>query len=140
MTCVAWDGKTLAADKQCEWDGRPNYTTKVFRIRFKNKIYLIGFSNSEGPALKFVEHFRKKGFENYPEVSGSNILIISKKDSWLIDADGFRVPMTSKIWTLGSGGDIALGAMVMGASAKEAVEIACKYNTGYGMGVDVVKF
>lgn len=140
MTCIAWDGVTLAGDKQAEWGDRPVTTTKVFRIKYKNRVYLIGFSNSEGPALKFLEHFKKKGFKDYPEVNGANIIILSKHGKWLIDSDGYKLDLKNNLWTLGSGGDIALGAMVMGANAKKAVEIACDYNANCGIGVDTVKF
>jgi hypothetical protein len=32
MTCIAWDGKTLAADKQATSVGRGITTTKIYRV------------------------------------------------------------------------------------------------------------
>lgn len=42
----------------------------------------------------------------------------------------------SRFWTGGSGGDIALGAMHAGKTAREAVEIASIYCAWCGHGVD----
>lgn len=38
----------------------------------------------------------------------------------------------------GSGRDYAMGAMARGANAKEAAEIAMRFDNGCGMGIDVV--
>lgn len=43
-------------------------------------------------------------------------------------------------WAIGSGADYALGAMLHGASAAEAVRISSKLDESTGKGVDVVRF
>ena len=42
-------------------------------------------------------------------------------------------------WADGSGGDIAKGAMAAGATAREAVEIACRFETGWGGRIQTLK-
>ena len=42
--------------------------------------------------------------------------------------EGFHIHEVNRFFALGDGMDLALGAFEMGASAEEAVRIACKYN------------
>lgn len=44
----------------------------------------------------------------------------------------YPIEITSLFYVLGSGKELALGALEMGASAKEAVQIAAKYDTNSG--------
>jgi ATP-dependent protease HslVU (ClpYQ) peptidase subunit len=63
------------------------------------------------------------------------------------DAQGLRyyedgpIPETVEhgFWAFGSGRDFAIAAMACGKSAREAVEIACQFDTGCGLGVDVMQ-
>ena len=70
------------------------------------------------------------------------------------DASGFFLLRSGEVWTLsgsepfqteaefhacGSGWEVAMGALAMGASAERAVEIASDYDQGTGGGVDKVE-
>lgn len=46
--------------------------------------------------------------------------------------------MDMPFWAAGSGADYAMGAMAAGKDAKEAVEIACRFDINCGLGVDVL--
>jgi hypothetical protein len=47
--------------------------------------------------------------------------------------------MSEKKVAYGSGGDLALGAMAAGATAKQAVAIACRFDPNTGQGIDAVQ-
>lgn len=49
------------------------------------------------------------------------------------------IPFYGPFMAWGSGRDVAMGALAMGADARKAVEIACKYNVYCGMGFDVIE-
>lgn len=140
MTCIAWDGKVLAGDKQSVCADIPVRSKKVFRIKVHNKIFLLGFSGDETRALHFIREFKVSGFEDYPHVKGCTILIVSRKAGYVLEEDGEISDMREKKWAVGGSGDFALGAMHAGASAREAVLIASKLSIKSGMGVDTVKF
>lgn len=139
MTCIAWDGKLLAGDKQSKVGDIPVKSTKVFRLKVKGRIYLVGFSGDETRALYFIENFKKDGI-GCPTVKGAEIILVSKKQVRVVAEDGDMCAMNEKMWALGSAGDFALGAMHAGANATEAVKIANKLSISCGMGVDTVKF
>lgn len=73
-----------------------------------------------------------------------------KDDTWcrLIVVNGLgaffyeRLPVEIRVedsfMAWGSGRDFALGAMACGKSACEAVEVACKFDTGCGNGIDAI--
>jgi hypothetical protein len=55
------------------------------------------------------------------------------------DTPAFMPQRQKGIWAWGTGREVALGAMSMGADAKTAVKIACKWNIYCGMGVDAIQ-
>jgi len=140
MTTIAWDGKILASDKQINDEGRPIVGTKIWRIEVKGEIYLLGFCGGYGSALKFVEHFKKKGWMKYPEVKDATILVLSKDNGSTLESDATITPMNECPWAIGSGGDYALGAMKAGATAEEAVAIAMELDINTGIGIDKIEF
>ena len=140
MTTLAWDGITLAADRQINDGSRPITGTKVHRIEVKGEIYLVGFCGGYGAALKFLEHFKKKGWTKYPDIKDATIVILSKDEGNEIGEDGTLTPMNECPWGWGSGGDYALGAIKAGATAEEAVAIAIELDINSGIGIDTVIF
>jgi hypothetical protein len=74
------------------------------------------------------------------------------KDDWarlIVVADGrvmvyerhpIAFPVEDPFMAWGSGRDYAMGAMARGATAREAVEIAMRFDHHCGMGIDEVRF
>jgi hypothetical protein len=52
----------------------------------------------------------------------------------------YPIVIKDEKWAYGSGGDLALGAMEMGATAPQAILVASKYNIYCGCGVDLMQF
>ena len=66
------------------------------------------------------------------------LLVIDRNGMWVYDDKSPHPLKVIAPWTMGSGRDWAMGAMLAGASAKEAVEIACSRDVWSGPPVKVV--
>lgn len=141
MTCIAWDGKTLAGDRLMSYGGTKIRMRKVHRITDKDgKRWLIGAAG-DGPVVRhWIEWLRGK--QERPTIpkdaSFTALMIDSRHRAWQVEYSlvPYRVP--AKAHAIGSGRGEALGAMAMGADAQQAVRIASKIDANCGLGVDCV--
>lgn len=146
MTVLAWDGNSLAADKQATEGGLRHLTTKIKRVekgRFKG--YLIGGSGATSQANMMMGWFesgaepdRFPQYQDTDDLSAQLLVITPKREILRFDFNPIPIVFNDDMYALGNGRDVALGAMAMGARAAEAVEIASRLCTGCGMGVDVL--
>lgn len=67
----------------------------------------------------------------------SGVFLMKSGDVWII-AGGAPFQMEMDFHATGTGFEIAMGALAMGATAEKAVEIASKYDQSTGGGVDTV--
>lgn len=130
MTTIAWDGKTLAADTLATSNGlRDNKTIKIWR----HGGALIGACGSQA----LCERFRTwaiAGMEGKSPFEGAddgNGLVVTQEAVLCFGNNGCW-KVSEPFYTLGSGYQLALGALAMGATAKQAVEVAAKYDTSTG--------
>lgn len=130
MTTIAWDGKTLAADTLATANGlRDHKTTKAFR----HKGVLIAACGSSALCGKFREWViagmnGESPFEGAEDGTG---FVVSEGAAVCFGTSGCW-SVSEPFYTLGSGYPIALGALAMGATAKQAVEIAARFDTTTG--------
>lgn len=143
MTCIAWDGKTLAADKRACWDGLINTTTKIHRIDG----LLIGGSGESSFIGAMIEWIRAgRDHEKFPKSQ-------SDKDDWqpilVVERDGttaiyertpYPVRFEQSHIAIGSGREFARAALHLGKTAREAVECAIALDSRCGNGVDVLEW
>lgn len=141
MTVIAWDGKILAADKQCGYGGMRCTVTKIFRV---GKL-LVGGAGDFTLVLEMVDWVRRgRPVDSFPANQRS-------KDDWqalmVIEPDGSivtyeRTPhpirYEQKQFAIGSGREFAMGAMYMGANAVRAVEAAIALEVNCGIGIDTL--
>lgn len=142
MTCIAWDGKTLAADKRCSQGGTVGVATKIYRING----LLIGGAG-EVSFINEMIHWVKEGRDlaKFPASQRD-------KDDWqpilLIEGDGSAslydrsphpVRLEQKHIAIGSGCEFARAAMYLGKTAREAVEVAIALCTTCGNGIDTLE-
>lgn len=140
MSTVAWDGKVLAADRQATNYDCAQPCSKIKRLKDGTILAVTG-GYAEGLLMMQWYEDGGKPFE-YPKFQ-------EDKDDWcrLIAVSpsgeifeyerrpiGMRFPSGPRAW--GSGRDYALGAMAAGASAIQAVEIACRFDINSGCGVE----
>lgn len=143
MSVIAWDGKTLAADRQASCGGRITTTVKIFSHDDK-LIGLIGPHESAHRLYNWILNgMNPISFPANLETDGGipTVYVIHKSGHTVKFEDcPYPIVIKDKLWADGGGGDLALGAMAMGATAAEAVEIASKYNVHCGCGVDEFRF
>lgn len=138
MSVIAWDGKTLAADRAVSCGSTMYETRKI--IALADGVVLAWFRTTEaGIALaRWYEAGRDP--EKWPAAQGSDDWagLIVFRDGCLYGYE--RLCIEQKVIApyvaFGSGADVALGAMFAGAPAEMAVRAAIKHNEGCGFGVD----
>lgn len=137
MTTIAWDGQFLAGDRRGNSAGMAYEVTKVRRTQDGR---LLGFCGDIGVGMLMLDWLEKGGTR--PEQQDS--------DRWVtvleIDPDGTcwchgrdsRWRIEQGFFAIGSGRDFALAALALGKNAAEAVELAARFDTGTGNGVDAL--
>lgn len=141
MTAIAWDGKTLAADKRAITGSLIRTVTKIFRING----CLVGYAGDASFGEQVLAWFKAgEKAEDFPHQQRD-------KDDWagllVIRPDGkiqkyertpYPITFEDEVFAFGCGRDFAIAAMYCGKTAKEAVEIACILDNGCGNGVTVL--
>lgn len=142
ITCIAWDGLTLAADKRATVSSLNRTTTKIHRVGKT----LVGYCGDADQGLEMLAWIRKGAKPVSFPTSQRN------KDDWaatlvispgsviqLYERTPYPIRYEDKQYAIGSGRDYALAAMHLGKTAKEAVEVACFFDPGCGNGVDTLR-
>jgi hypothetical protein len=138
MSILAYDGKLIAADRQ----GTINDTRGTMKKLVKVGNVVIGWVGTQTNGLIMMRWFLDGADPaKFPETNDdpgtcSRLIVVSKKELILFEASPEPMKFLDKKQAFGSGMDLALGAMAMGANAKQAVQIACKYDIHCGMGID----
>lgn len=142
MTVLAWDGKTLAADKLCCFGPTKGTVTKIFRCHHE----LIGIAGNLSVGMETIDWYRSGAVPaDYPaanrtaEGGASLIVIRGDRTAWKYESSPFPFKMEGAFVAFGSGDESAMCAMECGADARRAVEVASKYNSTCGNGVDALE-
>lgn len=139
MTCIAWDGKALAADKRTSSNGMVSVVTKIHRI---GEVIVGGAGDATfiGAMLEWVREGRDpRAFpaEQRNKDDWQPFLVIEKDGTpSLYERTPHPVRFEQKHVAIGSGREFARAAMFLGKSAREAVEVACALDCGCGNGID----
>ena len=140
MTVIAWDGKTLAADKRAAYGSyKGGVVTKIFRW----KGGLCGVSGSMGHGMQLVSWLQKGAVEeNFPEPdeSGTQFIVVHT-DGRVAFYEDSPTPLyfENAHQAIGSGANYALSAMALGKDAKDAVAFACTMDAFCGNGIDTLE-
>jgi ATP-dependent protease HslVU (ClpYQ) peptidase subunit len=138
MTTIAWDGRTLAADKQSTWGGTPTRTRKIFRAKHPDgRVMIYGCAGLTHECQAYTRWI--DGEIEKPDFTDISILSIDQKGRiWYANQSMLWARIITKRWAIGSGCDYALGAMAAGKSAADAIRIASKLDVNIGLGVDTL--
>ena len=131
MTCIAYRAGVMVADSQATMGGLkmpclPKITVAGGR--------LIGAAGDASAINRFVAWFGTDG-------KRPRLLKKEEFDAIVVDADGHADHweegmepdrITMPFFAIGSGAELALGAMEMGATAEEAVAVAIKWDANCG--------
>lgn len=144
MSVVAWDGKTLAADRQGTSGGNKTTVSKIAAVQGDKILYAVAFVGLHTNGLRMMEWFAEGAEEEeFPAIENdgeslTSLIVASKKGLVVYEQCPTPILFRDKLQAWGSGASVALGALAMGADAKKAVEIACKYNIYCGLGIDSI--
>lgn len=141
MTTIVYRNGVLAADSRSTMNGTimPGTTMKVG----KNKSgWLYGASGNVADIIRFQEWasaYDGDGRRNGPPGGNYSGVVISPQGVIFSVEGGSVWPMTDAPFiALGSGADVAYGALDMDAGAERAVEAACRRDAGSGLPVRTV--
>jgi len=147
MTTIVVDRRRriMVSDNQNTLGGIPTPCRKIFRIdEGPNKGTLVGTTGAPGPCFIFMNWYKHHSEHDFTEVMDDNAIlgigyddgedfwcVLLTPDNKIMIVDRFFCPeeIPVQYYAVGSGGNIALGAMDAGATAEEAVKIACRRDT-----------
>lgn len=141
MTVIAWDGKTLAADKLAVNGVTKTTVTKIHRVGGE----LVGYVGELTAGLELFGWYEAGAVPaDFPQSvrdakgGGSLVVVRSDRTVWKYEGCPMSFRLEGPFCAFGSGDESALIAMDCGKTAKEAVLIASKYNIYCGNGVDTL--
>lgn len=131
MTTIAWDGKTLAVDSRVIGGNmiRDENFQKLWKI---HDFWLAGAGDTQD-VLAAVAWFRAgmPGNDKPKFNDPNNVAIIVKVGRTAKRYEGSLIGWElPRIAAAGSGFEVAIGAMAMGATAVQAVKIAARFDPG----------
>jgi ATP-dependent protease HslVU (ClpYQ) peptidase subunit len=143
MTCIAWDGRTLAADKRVDCNGYPATAIKIFRA--PDGALIGGAGDSD--VISALREWYQQGCnpEMYPNNRAEGgcyatlLVITPAKEVRMYLSGPSPIILQNKMFAIGSGADFALASMHLGHSARKAVEVACALDVGCGNGIDTLR-
>lgn len=143
MTTIAYRDNMMAADSAC-FDS-DLYQGEVDKLWVLPSVGLIGCCGEIGAMIRVVD-WLKSGEEgskipNLPDDCDFEAIVVNPEGE-VLHYDRHLVPIrvANKLHAIGSGRKLALGAMMAGASADKAVQIACQYDSGSREPVKMIQF
>jgi ATP-dependent protease HslVU (ClpYQ) peptidase subunit len=149
MTTIAYDTKlgVVAADSQETWENGQKYNCpKLYQVDGK----IIATAGGSYAGLLFVDWFSQwegePDWDDHPDLINLDLeedfeCLVIREDGSCFTVNRLFVPyeqVGNQFITLGSGGAAARGALMAGATPKEAVEIAKKIDAYTGGKVRVL--
>lgn len=143
MSVIAFDGKWLISDRRAVSHELCAVMNKTFRLAVKS---YAGITGGLAQGLAYVDWLRNGGEcpkENSPECSTKIVLVTvidladGKQQAAITEYESNHVrgiEIEESKWAWGSGREYALGALLHGASAIEAVQIASELSSTCGGG------
>lgn len=128
MTTIAWDGKTLAVDSKETANGTIISTSRKKLYLDQGQYKAVAISGDLVDCLNIIDWIASGGLGDKPAIpEGSSIIAIDEcgRAYRYISPCLIRLEIKAPYGD-GSGYELVLGAMDAGATAVEAVKIACK--------------
>lgn len=143
MTVIAFDGHTVAADRQASVRGVKATMAKLARASDGSVMAMMG--NAQHGLMMFQWYENGCDPEKWPKPFAfddldtmATVAVFKKGMPVQVFEPLYPVPLIvlDKVWAGGCGRGIALGAMSQGANAQSAVAAAILYDSDCGMGID----
>jgi len=134
MTTIAWTGDEVAADTLGTVSDLIQQSPTEKLIKHKGVIYCL--TGDFAQCLAVVDWLKcgadLSAVPEFLDEPGFDILVIKDSATGHIFANSFHPYPVSPPVTLGTGHQIALGAIMAGATAHQAVEHACRVDVNSG--------
>ena len=143
MTCILFDGKTLAGDKRACGGSTFVTVTKIFRIRD----CLVGIAGEYSCAAQMLRWFEDGAdIKDFPDCrdkenpeSGATLMVINQAKTILLYEDSpYPLVVEDTQCAIGCAEEAARVAMACGLSACDAVLMVSRFNPDCGNGVDTL--
>lgn len=139
MSVVAYDGKSLAADRQATCNDMRATTSKIIRVPCGDVLAWTGQQDAGLMMVDWYQHGKQR--EHYPPVQNTDywarLIVATQGRVEFYERHPLPIRVYDPFMAWGSGQDFAMGALAMGATAKEAVEVASRFSVNCGCGVEV---
>ena len=136
MTTIITDGKSMAADKQANYDEHLIPVVKIHSVGDE----IIGIGGCHAFGVRLIEWYKEGAdIKNFPDKDYTNwqMMVISQNGIKNLFSHGF-VDIPLEFAAIGSGRDYALSAAYLGKSLKDAIDFASVHDRNTGMGVDIL--
>ena len=138
MTIIVWTPTAMAADRLAVRGDTKMYLRKMHRIG--NKV-IASCGTSDYSEAMFAWYRAGALPEQFPktqEKDDYSILVVGNAEGVVhYDRAPYPVKLLQPFAAFGCGREAALGALEMGATAHQAVVVACKWISGCGGQIDV---
>lgn len=132
MTTIAYRDGVMASDSQATAGNIRSTARKMWLLPG----VILGITGDLSQGVNFyhwvIEAISEDDEPEPPEIPDVQAMMLTKKGLWLYDSNPVALPILNKFYAVGSGAELALGAMSMGADAKTAVKIAAKWDVNTG--------
>ena len=147
MTVIAWDGKTLSADKQSTAGSLKRKLKKIARL---DNGHLVGATGNATDCKRYIEWYdninklQEGESVDFPTWQGDTHPHLMVVTPWrgvymYTGTNEYLDYSENDVFAIGSGAEYAMGAMRAGADSIKAIEIASEFDAYCGMGVDILK-
>lgn len=139
---IAWDGKTLAADKRASFGTLIRTTTKIFRAGDALLAYAGDAAFGEEMRAWWTRGAKPDDFPagNRDKDDWAGLMVIRKGQPIArYERTPYPVLFEDEQFAIGCGRDFALAAMYLGKTAPEAVAVAIALDSGCGNGIDTLE-
>lgn len=148
MTTIVTNKQEMACDLQMTLNmtTKTKAKTKIFKIdpheMHFHEPFIIGFCGSASEIIDVVDFYeRPEIYERLPRTKNLSGLVLTESGKiFQFDSPGKWLAVDGPYAAMGSGSNVALGALHMGATPKEAVLAASKVDPFTGMGTKVLRF
>jgi len=139
MSVVAWDGKTVAADRRACIADAAMTTTKIWKMADGLIVATTGDCSFGIAMLQWWKDGAQA--KKWPPFQATDdwarlIIFDPLTKPYCYERQPVKQVVEDPFMAWGSGRDFALGAMAMGATAFEAVAVASRFNVYCGNGID----
>ena len=139
MTVIAWDGKTLATDRMANDGSQKWESSKAWYGTNKDKEVVIITGVGLAHYIRHLSEWYQQGMPEpsvIPQPSHAKLIVVKKEGLYELSYK-MLLPYDAPYCAFGDGKEIALGALAMGATAGQAVNICNEHSLQCGKGVEL---